>query len=109
MELWRYWLAPPAVHGSGAAGLGLQAAGHPLLGTVVELAAGEGYLLAGRLSAAAQPWLADHAVAGTVLVPGTALAEMALAAGAGAGCGRVEELALEAPLLLPARARSRSR
>ena len=67
----------------------------------MELAAGEGYLLAGRVSARSAPWLADHAVAGTVLVPGTALVEMAAAAGRAAGCGRVEELALEAPLALP--------
>ena len=61
-----------------------------------------GYLLTGRISAAAQPWLADHVVAGRVLVPGTALAEMAVRAGAEAGCARVEELTLEAPLVLPA-------
>ncbi len=35
----------------------------------------------GRLSLRAQPWLADHAVAGTVLLPGTALVELALRAG----------------------------
>ena len=51
---------------------------------------------------AAQPWLADHAVAGPVLLPGTALVEMAVRAGDAAGCARVEELILEAPLVLPA-------
>ena len=48
-----------------------------------------------------QPWLADHVVAGTVLVPGTALVELAVRAGDAAGCGRLEELTLEAPLVLP--------
>ena len=64
----------------------------------MELAGGEGYLLTGRLSVRSQPWLADHVVAGMVLLPGTALVEMAVRAGDAAGCGRVEELTLEAPL-----------
>ena len=68
----------------------------------MELAGGEGYLLTGRVSVRSQPWLADHAVAGTVLLPGTAFAEMAITAGDGAGCGRIEELTLAAPLVLPA-------
>ena len=83
-----------------AAGLG--ATGHPLLGAAVELAGSEGYMFTGRLSLRAQPWLADHAVAGTVLLPGTAFVEMAVQAGTAAGCGRIAELALEAPLVLPA-------
>ncbi len=75
---------------------------HPLLAAAVELASGDGLVLAGLLSLRAQPWLADHMVAGTVLVPGTGLVELALAGGYVAGCGRLVELALEAPLLLPA-------
>jgi NADPH:quinone reductase-like Zn-dependent oxidoreductase/acyl carrier protein len=82
-----------------AAGLG--AAGHPLLGAVVELPGSGGVVLTGRLSAAVQPWLGDHVVAGAVLVPGAALVELAVRAGGAAGCGRVEELVLEAPLVLP--------
>ena len=98
----RFWpkpvLAPPGDAGS----LGLNAMGHPLLGAAVELAGGDGYLLTGRVSVRSQPWLADHAVGGTILLPGTAFAEMAIAAGDAAGCGRIEELALEAPLALAA-------
>ncbi|MFE4646233.1 type I polyketide synthase, partial [Streptomyces sp. NPDC056730] len=52
-----------------AAGLG--SAEHPLLGAAVELAAGQGVLFTGRLSVQSHPWLADHAVMGRVLVPGT--------------------------------------
>ncbi|HEY2268469.1 MAG TPA: polyketide synthase dehydratase domain-containing protein, partial [Streptosporangiaceae bacterium] len=55
----------------------------------------------GQLSPRTQPWLADHAVAGTVLLPGTAFVELALVAGYAAGCGQVAELALEVPLVLP--------
>ncbi|WP_033356028.1 type I polyketide synthase, partial [Kitasatospora aureofaciens] len=47
------------------------------------------------------PWLADHAVFGTALLPGTALVELALHAGDHAGCEHLEELTLEAPLVLP--------
>ena len=76
--------------------------GHPLLGAAVDLAAGAGLVLTGRLSVRSQPWLADHAVGGTVLLPGTAFVELAIRAGDQAGCGRVEELTLQAPLVLPA-------
>ncbi len=97
----RYWPAPAPAGAGDVAGAGLGATGHPLLAAAVELAEGGGLVLAGRLSLRAQPWLADHVVAGTVLVPGTALVEMAAAAGARAGCPRVAELALRAPLVLP--------
>jgi acyl transferase domain-containing protein/acyl carrier protein len=97
----RFWLA-----GSGpadAAGLGQSAAGHPLLGAAVDLPASGGIVLTGRLSLAAQPWLAGHVIAGQILVPGTALADMAVRAGEEAGSSRVEELLIEAPLVVPVR------
>ena len=96
----RYWL--DAVAGVGdvsAAGLGV--ADHPLLGAVVELAGSEGHLFTGRLSVRSHPWLADHAVGGVVLLPGTAFVELAVWAGDQVGCERVEELTIEAPLVLP--------
>ncbi|MCC3771214.1 SDR family NAD(P)-dependent oxidoreductase, partial [Streptomyces sp. UNOC14_S4] len=96
----RYWLEGPATAGD-AAGLGLVTAGHPLLGAAVPVADRDAYLLTGRLSLRTHPWLADHAVSGTVLVPGTGLLEMALRAGEQAGCDTVEELTLAAPLVLP--------
>jgi polyene macrolide polyketide synthase len=96
----RYWLA--GRNGTGdAAGLGQVAAGHPLLGAAVELAGGGGMVLTGRLSLAEQPWLADHVVAGRVLVPGTAVAEMVIRAGDEVGCPAVEELVISAPLAIP--------
>ncbi|WP_386389604.1 SDR family NAD(P)-dependent oxidoreductase [Streptomyces palmae] len=96
----RYWLDPSP----GAAdpdGLGLRPAGHPLLGAAVTLAEGDRHLFTGRISLRTHPWLADHAVLGTVLLPGTAFVELALQAGESAGCDLVEELTLEAPLHLP--------
>ncbi|MFG2098961.1 polyketide synthase dehydratase domain-containing protein, partial [Streptomyces sp. NPDC048612] len=55
----------------------------------------------GRLSLDAHPWLADHVVAGRVVVPGTALLELAIRAGDEVGCRYLEELTLEALLVLP--------
>ncbi|MEU3522243.1 polyketide synthase dehydratase domain-containing protein, partial [Streptomyces sp. NPDC006654] len=54
----------------------------------------------GRLSLAGMPWLADHAVHGTVLLPGTAFVDLAIHAGDLAGCGVLEELTLQEPLIL---------
>ena len=97
----RYWPPPPPPgQAAGAVPAGLEA-GHPLLAAGVELAGGQGHLLAGRLSLRSHPWLADHAVAGTVLLPGTAFVEMAIKAGDAVGCGRIGELTLEVPLPLP--------
>ncbi|MFD5429301.1 SDR family NAD(P)-dependent oxidoreductase [Streptomyces sp. NPDC127084] len=98
----RYWMDSD----SGAPDVeraGLEVAGHPLLGAVVGLPATGGVALTGRLSRQAQPWLADHGVLGTVLLPGTAFVEMAVRAGDEVGCGLLEELTLHAPLLLPER------
>ncbi|MFD5655828.1 type I polyketide synthase, partial [Streptomyces sp. NPDC127039] len=98
----RLWLAP-ATAVVGPQGLGLDASGHPLLGAVVEQAQDGGLLLTGRLSRGSQPWLADHTILGSALVPGTAFVEFALVAGERSGAARVAELTLDQPLLLPER------
>lgn len=96
----RYWV-DPAVAGIGdALSTGLRPSGHPLLGAVVGLAQNGGWLLTGRLSLQAHPWLADHAAVGAALLPGTAFVELALQAGALCGCDTVLELTLGAPLVL---------
>ncbi|MEX5637329.1 SDR family NAD(P)-dependent oxidoreductase [Parafrankia sp. FMc2] len=95
----RYWLDVPAGTGDLAAA-GLAATGHPLVAAAVSLPDGVSTLFTGSLSLRAQPWLADHAIAGTVLVPGTALLELARGAGAIAGYPQVEDLILEAPIVL---------
>ncbi|MFD8935157.1 SDR family NAD(P)-dependent oxidoreductase [Streptomyces sp. NPDC059578] len=97
----RHWLdavAPtPDLPAAGVTGTG-----HPLLGAAIDVAEpGAALVLTGRLSLRDHPWLADHAIGGTVLVPGTALVELALRAGAGTGCGAVEEVSLHTPLTLP--------
>ncbi|MFD3918636.1 SDR family NAD(P)-dependent oxidoreductase [Streptomyces sp. NPDC058595] len=97
----RYWLeASTGVRD--VQGFGQQPTGHPLLGAVSELPDTGGLLLTGRLSLADQPWLADHAVLGSVLLPGTAFVEMAVQAADRSGCAAVDELTMHAPLLLSA-------
>ncbi|WFB10966.1 type I polyketide synthase [Streptomyces sp. LX-29] len=97
-----YWLDATAPAGD-VTSAGLAPADHPLLGAAVGLAEGDGYLFTGRLSVDTHPWLADHAVSGITVVPGTAILELAMRAGDQVGCDRVEELTLEAPLVLPER------
>ncbi len=97
----RYWLTESGGLAD-AAGLGQSVAGHAVLGAVIDLPATGGLMLTGRLSAATHSWLADHVVAGQVIVPGTVLAELAVRAGDEAGCGSVRELLIEVPLVLPA-------
>ncbi len=94
----RFWLKMGGGVGDVSAA-GLARANHPLLGAVVGLAGG-GCVCTGRLSLESHPWLADHAVRGVVLLPGTAFLELALHAGRRVGCPLVRELALHAPLVL---------
>ncbi|MFJ3221707.1 polyketide synthase dehydratase domain-containing protein, partial [Kitasatospora sp. NPDC086801] len=94
----RYW-RPAAVDAGDVSGVGQTAVTHPLLGALIEPAAG-GLLFTSRLSTSAQPWLADHAVRDTVLVPGAAFVEMAIRAGDEVGCSTLEELTLAEPLVL---------
>ncbi|MEU3731093.1 SDR family NAD(P)-dependent oxidoreductase [Streptomyces sp. NPDC033538] len=95
-----YWLQEVA-SATDAASLGQAAADHPLLGAVVRLPQTDGLVFTSRLSLKAQPWLADHAVGGVVILPGTGLVELAVRAGDEAGCGVLEELVIEAPLVVP--------
>ena len=91
----RYWLIGEAGGGHGA-----NRTRHPLLSGAFPVAGSDGWLLSGELSLATHPWLADHAVHGTVLLPGTALLELALTAGDVADVPAIDELTLEAPLIL---------
>ncbi|HEY0806444.1 MAG TPA: type I polyketide synthase, partial [Pseudonocardiaceae bacterium] len=96
----RFWLSGDGA-AIDAAGLGLGASEHALLGAVVELPDSGGVVLTGRLSPATQGWLNDHAVDGLVVFPGAGFVELAIRAGDEVGCPVVDELTLQAPLLLP--------
>ncbi|MFE3639111.1 SDR family NAD(P)-dependent oxidoreductase, partial [Streptomyces sp. NPDC059168] len=96
-----HWPEQPTAWGGDVTAAGIGSADHPLLGAAIALADGDGHLFTGRLSLATHPWLADHTVMDTVLLPGTAFVELALQAGDHTGCGLLDELTLEAPLVLP--------
>ncbi|HWO64473.1 MAG TPA: beta-ketoacyl synthase N-terminal-like domain-containing protein, partial [Umezawaea sp.] len=91
----RFWL--DVVPG----GVRLGASDHPLLGSTLSLADSDGLVLSGHLALDTHAWLADHAVSGTVLLPGTAFVELAIHAADQVGCDLLEELTLEAPLVVP--------
>ncbi|GLZ27950.1 hypothetical protein Lesp02_01400 [Lentzea sp. NBRC 105346] len=92
----RYWLEPTDT--GDVRWAGLDAMSHSLLSASLELA--EGIVMTGRLSVRTHPWLADHGVFGTIVVPGTALLELALRAAGQIGCDTVDELVLHTPLTL---------
>ncbi|WP_217170922.1 type I polyketide synthase, partial [Streptomyces sp. AC512_CC834] len=98
----RYWI-DAQLGAADVASAGLDTAEHPLLGATITLADSDGVVLTGRLSTDTQPWLADHVVGDTILFPGTGFVELALHAADQVGCGLLEELTLQAPLVLPER------
>ncbi|MFI9080766.1 type I polyketide synthase, partial [Streptomyces sioyaensis] len=118
----RYWPRFTGLPAGDLGSAGLESAHHPLLGAALSLADSAdrtdstgstdsaygtvetgAVVFTGRVSVAAQPWLAEHVVSGSVLLPGTAFLELAVRAGDQVGCGQVEELTLQAPLVLPER------
>ncbi|WP_042408033.1 type I polyketide synthase, partial [Streptacidiphilus carbonis] len=89
-----YWLDAPAAPAAPTPGR------HPLLDDAVELAGDQGWLFTGRLDPRLHPWLAEHAIMGSPLLPGAAVAELALHAARRTGAQQVAELTLERPLTL---------
>ncbi len=97
----RYWLESSAAAGDPAS-VGLDSCEHPLLGAELALAGEEDRrLFSARLGLDSAPWLADHVVAGNVLLSGVACAELAFAAGRELGCELLEEMVSEAPVIVP--------
>lgn len=101
-ERQRYWLerrAPQPVHPNGAIG------DHPLLGARLGLALDDGRRVwQAAVDPATTPWLADHRVDGTVVLPATASVEIARVAALAAGLGaavEVEGLALQRAVAFP--------
>ncbi|MFI1935557.1 SDR family NAD(P)-dependent oxidoreductase, partial [Streptomyces sp. NPDC020330] len=95
----RYWLAP-STGGGDAAAAGLGRLDHPMLAAAVALGDRDEWLLTGRVSTDTQPWTAEHVLLGNIVVPGTALVELVLAAGRHTATPVIEELILESPFLL---------
>ncbi|WP_146193942.1 type I polyketide synthase, partial [Streptomyces sp. MA5143a] len=82
---------------------GLVRPDHPLLGAMTELPDSGGHLFTAQLSLRSQPWLADHTINDTVLLPGTGFVELALRAAQETGAAGIDELVIEAPLVVPER------
>ncbi|SDM56611.1 polyketide synthase 12 [Allokutzneria albata] len=83
---------------------GLDSTGHPMIGAVLPLPDSDEFVFTGELSTQAHPWLADHAVLGSPVLPGTAIAELAIAAGGRLGVPWLGELTLRTPLVVPEKA-----
>ncbi|MFC3964146.1 type I polyketide synthase [Nocardia jiangsuensis] len=98
----RYWLEPGVIGTADVTGLGLDPVDHPLLGAALDVADADTVVLTGRIGTPTHPWVADHVVLGSVLLPGTAFVDLAVCAADRAGCGRVDELIVHTPLVLGA-------
>nr|WP_067781357.1 type I polyketide synthase [Nocardia amikacinitolerans] len=94
----RFWSTGP-LHTGEAHALGLRSTDHPMLGALVAQPESGGVRFTGRLSTSTHPWLADHDVLGTVLLPGTGFVELAAHAGDQVDCPELAELTLLAPLV----------
>ncbi|WP_157897579.1 type I polyketide synthase [Mycolicibacterium rutilum] len=87
----RFWPRTTSIAVDGPASSGI-------LGSAKELASGD-TVYTSRLSVKSQPWLSDHVIYGTVVVPGATYAAMALTAvGAPA---RVKDVFFYEPIILP--------
>ncbi|HEV7362577.1 MAG TPA: SDR family NAD(P)-dependent oxidoreductase, partial [Mycobacterium sp.] len=82
---------------SGIAGIDGQGAVSGILGSAKDLASGDS-VYTSRLSVKSQPWLSDHVIYGTVVVPGATYAAMALAAVGPPG--RVKDVFFYEPIIL---------
>ncbi|WP_375296001.1 SDR family NAD(P)-dependent oxidoreductase [Saccharothrix sp.] len=94
----RYWQVEQSTVDAG--GLGVSSVAHPLLGAALTVPERDLVVLTGRVDLDTHPWLADHAVLDTVLLPGTALVDLAIRAGDQVGCPVVEELTITTPLVV---------
>ncbi|OMC04438.1 polyketide synthase [Mycobacterium sp. NS-7484] len=90
----RFWPKGGAIAVEGGVGSG----GSGILGSGKDLASGDS-VYTSRLSVKSQPWLSDHVIYGTVVVPGATYAAMALAAvGTPA---RAKDVFFYEPIILP--------
>lgn len=93
-----YWLSAQASQDVSAAGQRI--VNHSFLNALIDLPNQEGFVLTGRIGLKSQAWIADHGAGGAVLLPASAYVDMALEAAAKLGAAAVEELVLQAPMML---------
>ena len=90
----RFWPKTSGIPGTGGSASGI-------LGSAKDLASGDS-VYTSRLSVQTQPWLSDHVIYGTVVVPGAMYAAMALAAVGQPA--RVQDVFFYEPIILPEKA-----
>ncbi|MEU0390627.1 SDR family NAD(P)-dependent oxidoreductase [Streptomyces chartreusis] len=95
-----YWLKGSGLSG-GDAGHGLSPTDHPLLGAAVTIAGTGDVLFTSRISVRTHPWLAEHTVFDSAVLPASALVELAVRAGDELGVTGVMELEVTNPVVLP--------
>ncbi|MBZ6142403.1 type I polyketide synthase, partial [Streptomyces olivaceus] len=97
-----YWLN--ATDGAGiddAGSAGLDEASHPLLATLVELPEGQGLVATGRVGTDTHAWLAGYLLEDRPVLPFAAVLDLVLSTGELLGLDHLEELTLDAPVVLP--------
>ncbi|MEV0126770.1 SDR family NAD(P)-dependent oxidoreductase [Streptomyces sp. NPDC050703] len=99
----RFWPTTAHTAPGDVTSAGLGRVDHPLLAAVTELADSDALVFSGRLSQRTHPWLTDYRVLDTAVLPGAAYVDLALRAGDHVGCASLDDLVLEAPLVLPER------
>jgi acyl transferase domain-containing protein/NADPH:quinone reductase-like Zn-dependent oxidoreductase/acyl carrier protein len=90
----RFWPKTSGITGIGGPGSAVSG----ILGSAKDLASGDS-VYTSRLSVKSQPWLSDHVIYGTVVVPGATYAAMALAAVGPPA--RVKDVFFYQPIILP--------
>nr|ACO94500.1 polyketide synthase type I [Streptomyces sp. MP39-85] len=91
----RYWQIDQPNSTAGA-----DSVDHPFLTSGIVLPDTGGVVFTGRLSLDTHPWLTDHDAFGAVVVPGEVFLELALTVAERTDRARVEELTLDAPLVM---------
>ncbi|MBZ6232751.1 SDR family NAD(P)-dependent oxidoreductase [Streptomyces olivaceus] len=97
-----YWL--DATDGAGiedAGSAGLDEASHPLLATLVELPEGQGLVATGRVGTDTHAWLGGYLLEDRPVLPFAAVLDLVLSTGELLGLDHLEELTLDAPVVLP--------
>ncbi|WP_033431231.1 type I polyketide synthase [Saccharothrix syringae] len=96
-----YWLDTSSLPETDLTAVGLEPVDHPFLRAEMPVGDAGALVLTGRLSVDRQPWLADHVVSGTPILPGTGFLALASHAARRTGADLVEELVVHAPLVVP--------
>ncbi|GLY16345.1 hypothetical protein Kisp01_33600 [Kineosporia sp. NBRC 101677] len=96
----RYWIedAPVAADVSAAGMAGIE---HPVLGARLDLPAHAGVVFSGRVSMRTLPWLSGYELHEQIVLPAGLVTDLVIRAGDEVGCGRIDELVMEAPAVVP--------